>query len=100
MGHHSAAVLGNHGQGALGEVAEIVGEIGVDACDDRLVRVVAILPERNLAEKKVADRIDTVDRGELRRIDHVAGRFRHLLPAIEQEAVHDDLPGQRQVRRH
>ena len=36
--HGAGAVLGDHGQRALREIAEIVGEIGVDAVDDRLVR--------------------------------------------------------------
>ena len=98
--HGTVAVLGDHRQGALRQVAEVVGEIGVDPVDDRLVGVVAVLAERDLAQEEVAQLVDAVGIGERERIDHVADRLRHLLAAVEQEAVPEDPLGQRQVRRH
>ncbi len=95
-----AAVLGDHRQGPLGEIAEVVGEVGVDAPHDRLVRVVAVLAERHLAQEEVAQGIDAVMFGERRRRDDVADRLRHLLAAIEQKPVHHDLSRQRQPGRH
>jgi hypothetical protein len=58
--HPALAVLGDHRQRTLREIAEIVGEIGVDALDDRLVAVVAVLPERHFAQEEVAHLIDAV----------------------------------------
>ena len=59
---HAVEVLGDHRQRALRQVAEIVGEIGVDAVDDRLVAVVAVLAERHLAQEEVAHLVDAVVR--------------------------------------
>ena len=84
---HAAELLADHGQRALRQIAEIVGEVGIDAVDDRLVAVVAVLPERHFAQEEIAQRIDAIGVGERERIDHVADRLRHLLPAVEQEAV-------------
>ena len=53
----TAEVARHHGERPLGEVAEIVGEIGVDAVDDRVVAVVAVLPERHFAQEEIAQRI-------------------------------------------
>ena len=58
--HRAAAVLGDHRQRALREIAEVVGEIGVDALDDRLVRIVAVLAERHLAQEEIAQLVDAV----------------------------------------
>ena len=94
IGHGARAVLGDHRQRALREIAEVVGEIGVDALDDRLVRVIAVLAERHFAQEEVAQRVDAVVGDQRRRADDVADRLRHLLAAVEQEAVDDDLARQ------
>ena len=47
-------ILRDHGQGALRQIAEIIGEIGIDAARDRLVRVIAVLAERDFTQKKIA----------------------------------------------
>ena len=62
VGHRAAAVPGDHRQRALREIAEIVGEIGVDARDDRLVRIVAVLAERHFAQEEIAHGIEAVSR--------------------------------------
>ena len=85
---------------ALRQIADVVGEIGVDPVDDRLVRIIAVLPERDFAQEEVADRIDAVRGDKARRAHDVADRLRHLLAAVEQETVHDDLPRQGQSGRH
>jgi hypothetical protein len=81
------AVLGDHRQRALRQIAEIVGEVGIGAVDDRLVAVGAVLAERNLAQKEIAHLVEPVGVDQREGVDDVADRFRHLLPAIEQEAV-------------
>ena len=62
--HLAVAVPGDHRQRALRQVAEVVGEIGIDAVDDRFVAVVAILAERHLAQEEVADLVDAVMRDQ------------------------------------
>ena len=67
--HHAAAVLGDHRQRALRQIAEIVGEIGVDAVDDRLMAVAAVLAERHFAQEEVAHLVEAVVLDERERVD-------------------------------
>ena len=93
-------VLGDHRQRALREVAELVGQVCVDAGDDPFRAVAAILAERDLAQQEEAHRVDTelVDEGE--RIDHVAHRLAHLLALDVDEPVGEDPLGQLDPGRH
>ena len=54
--------------------------------------VVAVLPKRHFAQEKITKLIDAIGIGERKRVDYIADRFRHLLPAIEQEAMREDPP--------
>ena len=85
--HHATAILGDHRQRALREIAEIVGEVCVDALDDAFAAVIAVLAERHFAQQEIAELIDAVIADEDEGIDHVADRLRHLLPAIVEKAV-------------
>jgi hypothetical protein len=100
FGTCASAVLRDHRQRALRKIAEVVGEIRIDAVDDRLVRIVAVLAERHLAQEEVAQLIDAVGIGQCEGVDHVADRLRHLLALVEQEAVAEDALRQREPRRH
>ena len=97
---HPAEGLADHRQRALSQIAEIVGEIGIDAVDDRLMRIIAVLSEWHLTQEEITHLVDAVVIGERRRVDHIADRLRHFLPAIEQEAMHHDLLRDRQASRH
>ena len=90
LGQHAAKLLCDHRQRALREIAEIVGEIGIDARHNGFVIIIAVLPERHLAQEEIPHLIDAVLVGEVEGIDNVADRFRHLLAAVEQEAVRID----------
>src|SRR5688572_27997018 len=59
-----------------------------------------VLTERNLAQEEIPDLIDTIARGHREWIDDVADRLRHLLPAVQQEAVGEDTPRERDPRGH
>ena len=96
----AAILLRQHRQRTLRQVAEIVGEVGIGAVDDRLVVVVAVLPERHLAQEEIAHLIDAVGVGEGDRIDHIANRLRHFLAAVEQEAVRKNPLRHRDTGRH
>ena len=87
-------------QRALRQVAEIVGEVGIDARHDGVVAVIAVLAERHLAQQEIAQRIDPVGVGKGEGIDDVADRLRHLLAAVEQEAVAEDVARHVDAGRH
>ena len=57
VGRRSVQVLGHHRQRTLCQVAQLVGQIGVDPGNDGFIAVAAVLAERHLAEQEVAHRI-------------------------------------------
>ena len=58
VGHDAAAVVDRHVEHAVGEVAEVVGEVGVVARHHRLVAEVAVGPEALVGEEVVAEPVD------------------------------------------
>ena len=68
VGHHPAAVVHRHVEHPVGQVAEVVGEIGVVARHHRLVAEVAVGTEALVDEEVVAEAVDA----EL--VDQVGGR--------------------------
>ena len=99
-GDRAIAVLGDHRQGALRQIAQIVGQIGVDAGDEGLVGIIAVLAEGHLAQEEVAHLIDAVMVDDGEGIDDVADGLRHLLAPVEQKAVAIDAARQLHARRH
>ncbi len=93
-------ILRDEAQGALGEIAEAIAELGIGALDDRFGAVAAVIAETDLGEQEIAQLVDAVALRPVERIDDVAERFRHLGAAIEQEAVAEHGPGQREARAH
>jgi hypothetical protein len=65
----------------------------VDALHDRLVAVIAVLAERHLAQEEVAHLVDAIGLAQVEGVDDVADRLRHLLAAVEDEAVGEDARG-------
>src|ERR1019366_9240648 len=64
------------------------------------VVVVAVLPERHLAQEEIAHLVDAVEVGEIEGIDDVADRLRHFFTAAEQETVGVDALLHGNARRH
>ena len=56
-GNLAAAVLVDHRQGAAGEVAQAVGEIGIVALDQGVVAEIAVLAEDHFAQQVIAQRV-------------------------------------------
>ena len=81
--HDPVEVLVDHRQRPLRQVAQLVGQVGVDPADDRLLAVAAVLAERHLAQQEVAHLVDTELVDQRDRVDHVADRLAHLLAAVE-----------------
>ncbi len=68
--------------------------------DQRVVAEVAVLPERNLAQQEVAQRVGADHLPDRLRPHDVAARLRHLDAVLEKPAVREELLRQRQLRRH
>src|SRR5438552_2772934 len=84
---NSCELARNDRERALRQIAEIIGKICIDAIDDRLMAVSAVLSERDFAQQKIPELVDPIGTGKHERVDHIADRFRHLLTAVEQEPV-------------
>ena len=65
------SMLGDEAQHPLGEIAEAVGEFGIGPVYNRFHRPAAILPETELAQQEVAQRIDAEAVGRLARIGDI-----------------------------
>ena len=98
--HRIAAVLGDHGQHPLAQIAQIVGEVPVHPVHHRLVRKIAVIAERHLAHQEIAHGIKPVGFDELMRVDHIAGRFGYLLAFIGPPAMGKDTLRRRQSGGH
>ena len=65
----------DHRQRTLREISEIIGEVGIDAVDDCLVTVGAVLPERHFAQEKITKLIDAISIRKCEWINDIAYRF-------------------------
>jgi hypothetical protein len=86
-GHHAPEILGRHGQGPVGQVAEVVGQVGVEPTHERLIGKARIRTEDHFAQEKVAHAGESGPGGHGLGLHHVAERFRHLGVAHEPVAV-------------
>ena len=91
LGHHAVLVLGGHGQHAAEQVAEIIGEVGVDTGDKGIVIEVGVGAEVHLGEHEVAEGIGAEELNHALRMDDVAEALGHLGVAHEPVAVHVEV---------
>ena len=98
--HRAVEIAVDHGCDALDQVAEIVGEVAVDAVHHGAVREVAVIAERNLAQQEVAHLVEPVALDHVERIDDVADRFRDLLALVGPPSVREDPLGRIDARAH
>ena len=96
----AAAVLVDHRQHALRQIAEIVGEVAVEPADHGAVREIAVVAERHLAQQEVAHRVEPVGVDQLERLDHVAERLRDLLAFVGPPAMGEDALRRREAGGH
>ena len=96
----AAKVLVGHGGGAAQQVAEVVGQIHIDAVDQQLIGEVAVRTEREVAQQEVAQRIGTVALGQQVGVNHVALGLGHLTAVQQQPAMAVDMLGQGHIHAH
>ena len=99
-GQIAAKVLVGHGGGAAQQVAEVVGQIHVDAVDEQLIGEVAVRAEREVAQQEVAQRVGAVALGQQIRVNDVALGLGHLAAVQQQPAVAVDVLGQGHIHAH
>ena len=98
--HDAVAVAVDHRERAAGEVAVLVGELGVVPRLEPLGRDLAVGAEAHLAQHVEAQRVRPVDVGHVEGLDHVAERLRHLVLAEQQVAVDGHLLRHLDLGRH
>ncbi len=97
-GGDAAVAIGfDHLDPAAEQVAQVVGEVGVDPADERLLREAGVLPEHHLGHEEIAERVDPVFGGHFHGVDRVAGGLAHLGIAHQPPAVGEDGPRHRQI---
>ena len=99
-GQVAAKVLVGHGGGAAQQVAEVVGQIHVDAVDEQLIGEVAVRTEREVTQQEVAQRVGAVALGQQVRVHDVALGLGHLAAVQQQPAVAVDVLGQGHIHAH
>ena len=77
----------DHGHSAVEQVAQIVGQIGVNASNQRIAGEVAIAAQIDFTQQEVTNGVSAefVDQGQ--RINNIALRFGHLVAIHNQPAV-------------
>src|SRR5690606_425562 len=97
--HDSVSVALEHAQGAVQQVAEVVGQVRVDALGDRHLGEAGVESERHVPDQEVPERIVAITPDHLERPDDVAERLAHLALVVEPVAVHVEVLVERYARR-
>ena len=74
-GDAAAEVFGGHGQGAAEQVAEIVGQLAVDAVNEGLVGKVGVQAEGSFPEEEEADRVGPIAGDQAVGLHHIVERL-------------------------
>src|SRR5258708_5631617 len=96
---YARAVLPDHGDDAVHQVADPVSELVVGPADQTFPGEVDVTDPRDLAQQPPPDRISAVLIGQLGRVDRGTARLADLSALNGQIVVHDDVRGQRQAGR-
>ncbi len=91
LGDPAAYVLLDHGQDAAQQVAEIIGQVGVQPADQGVFTEAGIQSEDHLSQEEVAQGVPAVFLGEIERPNHIAETFGHLAPLHLPVPVHMEM---------
>ncbi|OQB51161.1 MAG: hypothetical protein BWX98_02568 [Candidatus Aminicenantes bacterium ADurb.Bin147] len=96
-GDRPLEVIADHGQGPADEVAQVVGQVGVDPVDETLVAEIPVQADRNLPQEEIPQRVGTHRPEKNIGIQNVALRFGHLGFVLQPPSVAEDAFGKRQA---
>ena len=97
--HHAFKILVGHGQAARKQVAQIVGQVCIEAAHQGFLTEGRILPEAHLREQKIAEGAQAVLLGHVQGRHHVPQALGHLglvdrpVPVHAQALVQRDAGG-------
>ena len=102
LGGNGAVEIFLHHSGSPGkQIAQIIGQVVIDAVDQGFVGEKAVGAEGNLPQKEISDGVHAVAVAEDHRVYHIALGLGHLAAVSEQEpAVAVDLLGQGKIQSH
>ena len=69
------AIAVDHREDALGQIAVIIREVAIEPPDDRAVREITVIAERQFAQQEIAHRVEPVSVDERLWRDEVAEGF-------------------------
>ena len=98
-GDTAVKVAADHAQGTLQQVPQVVGQVGVQPGDQRLLAEVGVQPERHLAQQEVAEGVQAVLVRQVERREDPAAALGHLGLVHQPVAVDVEVLVERDARR-
>ena len=99
-GQAAAKVLVRHGGGTGQQIAQVVGQIHIDAVDQQLVGEVAVGAKREITQQEVTQGVGAVTLGQQIGVHHIALGLGHLAAVQQQPAVAVNVLGQGHIHAH
>ncbi len=71
-------VLMRHGQGAVEQIAQVVGQVSIEPVDQSRLGKAPVMAEMHLPHQEIAESIQAVFLAHAQRLDHIAQALGHL----------------------
>lgn len=96
----AAVVLVHHGQGSVEQVAQVVGQVGINAGDEAITAEVAVLSQLDIIQEIVTDGIGAEFAEQRNGINDIALRLGHLFAVHNEPAMSINLFRQFDAKAH
>ena len=100
VGYDAAKVFVGHGDGPVDQIAEGIGQIGVDTLCDQFPGDDAVVLIGHLMDDEITGSVHAENVRQVIRVDHVALGLGHLLAALQQPGMAEDLLGKGLAQGH
>ena len=87
LGQDALSVFFHHGKGTVQEIPEVIRQVGIDAADQTIAAEIAVLPELDIIQEIVTDRIRAKFLQERDRIDDIALGLGHFFSVHDEPAM-------------
>ena len=98
--HHAAEIFIAHGDGAVHQVPQSIGQVGIDALRNQLPGGVAVILKGHLMQHVIAHRIHPEEVHQVVRVDHVPPGLAHLAAVHQKPGMAEYLLRQGLVQGH